>query len=291
MYLSSDAPQEPNGLMPLPQCRVDRDNRYLANLAWGIYLARRASAVPSNPASYQEFGDGVMAQVQRAQAGAPQTPAGSDEIAANTSLPPQLEYSDAPQVMPLGGAAGVGCGMTAAPKSESVNPPTLPIQRFNAQTVALVPQGRPPKYKNLCWALSSGAVIQAQFDIDTLVKLSRKCQEQNYPVACLTPPSDVTTWIAAQQRAGTLPHINVSQDEIDAIPPAEPIAACGEPLWKAGGLVGYNGPWGDSPFFAAMPKGPDENGTGSFWSNPWVWGLIGIAALAGLGAWDKKKRP
>jgi hypothetical protein len=250
-----------------------------------VQNAYQASQAIAGPESFTQFGPAVVIDVARSQ-----------NAKAAASLPVvfqapnvQAQLQAAPQVLPLnvspeeyGGCSirGVVMGPVRSEPQTVTMPERMPapVQAAQVATTATA-----PKWKNLCWAMRNGAVDRSQFDPAEFEKLSYACTQKGYQGACVPPPM-VALYLDQQRRAGTLPHISVSQSDIDAIPIYEmgPVMTCPQ-SWAAGGLVGYRrgmgAAWGDAgsmPTTAGWPGGAVSSVN---WKALLVVGALGVGLL------------
>jgi hypothetical protein len=136
-----------------------------------------------------------------------------------------------------------------------------------------------PTWVNICWGIRNGAVDQSQFDPATYVQLQKTCGDRGYVGSC-PPPAPVMNWLDQQRRAGTLPHISLSDSDIAAIPTIDRFTGDCAASWKAAGLAGYAPPWGD--MFGPLGPRPPASSGGMLSGGLGTWAAIalGLAAVA-----------
>jgi len=275
MYVRDTDPLPPNSQAPSSDC-YDWGVCLQQSMAQSVANAQAASAQIAGPESFAEFGPAVVIDVARSQ-----NDMAAANLAVTPSQPPNVsgELMAAPRVLPLNVSPEEysGCSFRTGvilpivvPKQSISLPPTAPAP------VTITPGGIAPKYSNLCWALRNGAVDQSQFDPSQFQALQYRCTQLGYAGACIPPPN-VALWLDQQRRAGTLPHISVSDTDLDGIPQAPDLTAVTCPQsWSMGGMTGYRrgmgAAWGDA---GSVPQGGG-------WSAPSVSGKW--AALLFFGA-------
>jgi|SRR5271157_2253338 len=205
---------------------------------------------------------------------------GPDTSTGGAVPTPQQVIASAPKSYSLNGQPSQVNGCTWAPAPQVPLPPsptpTMPaLAPVVVQTPlgpASMPPGTQPRYSNLCWAIRNGLVTQDQFDLADFMKLSVKCYELGYQGTC-PPPADVTAWLIQQRKAGTLPHIAVSDAELSSMPHAPDLTAMSCPqAMIAGGLTGYAPPWSDALVTDMQSGGSGaDTGVGQWISDhPWI---------------------
>ena len=169
----------------------------------------------------------------------------------------QQVIASAPKSYSLNGQPGQvnGCDWVPPPP-QRLQPSPLPTMPLQAPTVVQTPigpatlPGSPgaPHWTNLCWAFKNGAVDASQFDPKEYAALQFRCMQLGY-VGGFPPPPNTLAYLTAGRQAGNLPHIQVSQELLDAIQPAPPFGATPmtrEQSYAAAGLTGYAPPWSDA---------------------------------------------
>jgi hypothetical protein len=215
-----------------------------------------------------------------------------DDTVTSTSGDPSVAQvvSSAPVVIPLN-RNQARCSRTIV-ETRLPNPQPTPTMPEVAPTMLSTPAGQvsvqpatQPHWNNLCWALRNGAVDASQFDKTELWNLAIKCGQMGYAGACVAPP-DVLAWLVEGRANGTLPHISVSQADLDAIPQAPPLSAvpCTQ-SYAMGGLSGIAPPWSNAwvmPIDDSQDYPTSTPGLfGWIQSHPWLsLAIAGGAALA-----------
>ncbi len=299
-YLPSTAPLPSNSLTPIPQSVVDRRNAKIGLLGLLTTRARSitdcyAPAVSFIPSS----GLNVAAQVAQAQANisadtiASGTDYGTPTAPSSGNLPPG---APAPVVLPMNQISYGQPGGSSIPAVSSCDPrqamaPIPQPQMMMPQPApAILPAPPPtaeqvmaaPGWKNLCWALRNGAVLQGQFAPSDYMALDMACGNKGYVGSC-PPPPDVEQYLAQ----GNLPTIPVSQAMIDAIPQAPDMTGVGCPQsYVMAGLSGYAPPWGT---YSQGPGG-SVDWLATIRSNPIVVLAIAAGAVWGLSQMGKGRR-
>jgi hypothetical protein len=277
MYVRPTDPIPRNSENPQTACEARYAKLVVDNMEQSVQNAYRASQMIAGPESFQQFGPAVVIDVARSQ----NARAAASMVPVFQTVSPNAALQSAPIVLPLNASPEQygGCsirGTGALPPIQRL-PQVVTMPNRMPAAVVVQTMAAPPKWKNLCWAMRNGAVDRSQFDPAEFEKLSYTCTQRGYVGACIPPPN-VALWLDQQRRAGTLPHISVSQSDLDAIPPAniEGVMTCPQ-SWTAGGLVGYRGmgaAWGDAgsvPTTAGWP-----GGTSSFDWKPWALLAVGV---------------
>jgi hypothetical protein len=204
----------------------------------------------------------------------------------------QQVVDSAPQVFSLNGQPSQvnGC-VWALPPQRTLGPPPVPTMPLAAPAVfqtAIGPASFPPPispnvpiWTNLCWALRNGAVDASQFDPAEFQALQYRCMQLGYTGACAPPPNTLA-YLSAGRRAGSLPHIHVTEDVLNALPSAPDMTGIGCPeSYRMAGLTGYAPSWSDALVTSqASVTGSSDTGVGAWISDhPWLALLI-----AGAGA-------
>ncbi len=303
-YLPSTAPLPNNSLTPIPQSVVDRRNAKIGLLGLLTTRARSitdcyAPAVSFIPSS----GLNVAAQVAQAQANisadtiASGTDYGTPSAPSSGNLP---SSSPAPVVLPLNQISyGIPGGASIPATSSCDRNPRQTMAAAIPQPQMMMPQPAPailpappptpqqvmaaPGWKNLCWALRNGAVLQGQFAPSDYMALDMACGQKGYVGSC-PPPPDVEQYLAQ----GNLPTIPVSQAMIDAIPQAPDLTgvACPQSYVMAG-LSGYAPPWGT---YLQGPGAGSIDWLATLRSNPIALLVIAAAGVWGLSQMGKGRR-
>jgi hypothetical protein len=232
------------------QAQAAYDAQVVQNMENSVNNAYAASQMIAGPESFADFGPIVQLDValQQANMGAANSTAAS--IVSGSIPSPSAPAPRGPRVFALNvdQAEYAGCSRGGASylpaRVQPPQPVTMPA-RVAGDVGLVVPAspGTAPKYSNLCWALHNGEITQDQFDLVTYGKLYRTCAALGYTQGC-SPPTAVAAWIMQQRAAGTLPHINVSDAELAAIPHAPDMTnmGCSQALIAGGGM----GTWGDA---------------------------------------------
>jgi hypothetical protein len=202
---ASDACNSPNGQTPIPASAFAQSQAVAAAVDAAIRAGNAAVyGGCTDPMSYMPLGMNVVVDVSRTpitiKSGTNPRPSAAPAVLCDFDAPPLM--------IPF--AAGFPV------------PPTVPPQTVPRQSPAAMPQapsstpaqGRAPSYSNLCWALRNGLVTASQFDPTELMNLQLKCSQMGYAGSC-PPPADVALYLS--QNSGKLPHVSVSQSQIDAI--------------------------------------------------------------------------
>ena len=288
MYVRDTDPLPRNSQDPQTACEANRAKALVDGMEQSVQNAYAASQMIAGPNSFTQFGPAVVIDVARSQ---------NARAAASlpvTFSPPNLqgEMQAAPRVLPLNVSPEQygGCSIrgTDAITAIQLLPQTVTMPERMPAPVVIPTMALAPKYKNLCWAMRNGAVDRSQFDPAEFEKLSYTCTTRGYQGACIPPPN-VALWLDQQRRAGTLPHISVSQSDLDAIPPADiqGVMTCTQ-SWAAGGLAGYRrgmgAPWGDAGTMPSTAGWPDASPVN--WKALLFLGAVGVGLymMAGVKA-------
>lgn len=278
MYLRDTDPLPPNSETPSSDCYnwgVCLQN----TMAQSIANAQAASASIAGPSSFTSFGPGVVTDVARSQ---------NAMAAANLAAVPSpstQQFLSAPKVVPLNVTQEEysGCAFRSGVILPTSSPSRRIVAPIPAPTPVVLPAvATPPKWSNLCWALRNAMVDASQFDPTELNALQWRCTQQGYAGACYSSP-EVALYLDQGRRAGTLPHISVSQSEIDSIPPAPPLTgvSCPDAL-KLAGMAGYRrrggmgAVWGDA---GSLPTGggwPARSQSSANWKALLFFGAVGV---------------
>jgi hypothetical protein len=143
-----------------------------------------------------------------------------------------------------------------------------------------------PTWSNICWAMRFGLVDRSQFDPAQFQAANIRCSELGYTGGC-APPYAAQMYLQQGLAKGTLPHIDLSDDLIAALPPAPAVVGCDAASQKAAGLSGLGartrrrrGGFGDYVCSASAPTVPSAAGGALSWvaANP-LWTFAGISLL------------
>jgi hypothetical protein len=195
----------------------------------------------------------------------------------------QQVIASAPKSYSLNGQPSQVNGCTWAPAPQVPLPPaprpTMPLQ---APTVIQTPigpatvPGSPgtPHWTNLCWAFKNGAIDPSQFDPTEYAALQYRCMQLGY-VGGFPPPPNTQAYLTAGRRDGTLPHIQVTPELLDAIQPAPPFGATpmtAAQSYAAAGLTGYAPSWSDALVTDSQSQmdNPDAGVGAWITSHPWL---------------------
>jgi hypothetical protein len=275
MYVRDTDPLPRNSQDPQTACEAARAALVVSNMEQSVQNAYAASQAIAGPESFTQFGPAVVIDVARSQ----NARAAATLPVVFTAPNLQMELQAAPRVLPLNVSPEQysGCSIrgvdTAGPVKVAPQTVTMPARMpAPVQPAQVATAATAPKWKNLCWAMRNGAVDRSQFDPAEFQKLSYACTQKGYQGACVPPPM-VALWLDQQRRAGTLPHISVSQSDIDAIPAYEMTGVLTCPQsWAQGGLVGYRrgmgAAWGDAGSMPTTPGWP--GGSSSVNWKPWA---------------------
>ena len=213
-----------------------------------------------------------------------------DDTVTSTAGDPSIAQTiaSAPVVIPLN-RNQARCSRTIV-ESRPRNPQPTPTMPPVAPTILATPAGpvavqpaTQPHWNNLCWALRNGAVDASQFDKTELWNLAIKCGQMGYAGACPAPP-DVEAWLVQGRANGTLPHISVSQADLDAIPQAPPLNAvpCMQ-SYAMGGLSGIAPSWSNAWVMPIDDQDYPTPSSGLFgWIQSHLWLSLAIAGGAAL---------
>jgi hypothetical protein len=283
-YVSSNGPLPRNSQDPQTSCEAARAASIVNDMENAVNNAYSASMTIAGPNAFTSFGPAVVIDVARSQnAMAAAGLAKSNTQHANVAQ----AMMAAPIVLPLNvtDAEYFGCSRRG---TDGLKPIPIAAQTITMPQPAprpiVVPQvATAPQWNNLCWALRNGAVDASQFDPKELTSLQWRCTQMGYTGACVPPPN-VALYLDQQRRAGTLPHISVSQGDLDAIPQAPDLGSvdCTQ-SWKLGGMAGYRrgmgAAWGDAGTMPSTPGWSTTSGeTG--WKAWLFFGVLGLGIYA-----------
>jgi hypothetical protein len=315
MLVSSSAPLPNNSLTPLPQAWADARNARMGMLT---LLANRAKSITDCYAPASSFvadaGPIFAAQVAQTQANIPNATIASGAMDGTPNAPSSGDTSSrvpAPVVLPLNAVALGTVGGSMMPAESSCHPgrrAVIPQPRMMMPQPApavIAPQPAAPAppdtqssyppspaqvmaapaWKNLCWAMRNGAVLQSQFTAADYMNLDFTCSQKGYAGAC-PPPGAVEGYLLQPN----LPMIPVSQTILDAIPQAPDLTGVGCPQsYVMGGLAGIAPRWG-SYSRRAQDSGGSIDWLATICSHPLAAILISAAVGWGLTQITKKGR-
>lgn len=182
--------------------------------------------------------------------------------AANGSLLPQSSAvcgnDGIPEIVPLSGSMGV----------IPVAPPAVPAAPVPA-AAATPAAAKIPTPANLCWGLRNQVIRPSQFSPDVFARLQFACTQKGYVGTCPAPPA-YNSYLA-----GSLPSLNPSQADIDAIPSVDLGGVPCPESYRQGGLSGLPS-WGDAGGAVAAVTGWFDRNRGI----AIAFGLFGAAFLA-----------
>lgn len=282
MYVRDTDPLPRNSQNPQTACEAKWAKATVDGMEQSVQKAYRASQAIAGPESFRQFGPAVVIDVARSQNA--RSAASLPVVFQPANVKAQVQA--APRVLPLNVSPEQysGCSLRGTDALEPVKlPPQVVTMPERMPAAVVVPtMAVAPKWKNLCWAMRNGAVDRSQFDPAEFERLSYTCTQRGYVGACIPPPN-VALWLDQQRRAGTLPHISVSQSDLDAIPVHEMsgVMTCPQ-SWAAGGLVGYRNrgmgaAWGDAGSLPSTAAWPGVS------ISPVNWKAWGFLAAIGVG--------
>lgn len=301
MYLSSDTPLLQGQRENAARKAVCSDARRLAAAQQAIAGRVQLFQTIQSPADLAViFGPGLGASAKAMQDGSQAARAmilvGQDTTPGGPGPTAQQVIDAAPKSYSLNGQPSQvnGCAW-ALPPQLKVGPdpkPTMPLVAPVVMQTVIGPASFPPAlavsspiWTNLCWAMRNGAVDVSQFDPAEFSALQYRCMQLGYTGAC-APPPNTQAYLAAGRRAGTLPHIQVSEDLLNAMPPAPPLGGvgCPESYRLGGGLTGYAPPWSDA-LVNSQPNtdGSPDVGVGAWISDhPWLSIALAVGGAVAL---------
>lgn len=241
------------------------------------------------------LGASALAMQNGSQAARAMIMVGQDTTPGGPGPTAQQMIAAAPKSYSLNGQPSQvnGCAW-ALPPQLTVGPDPTPTMPLVAPVVVQTPIGPAavppalavgvPIWTNLCWAMRNGAVNPSQFDPAEFSALQYRCMQLGYTGAC-APPPNTQAYLAAGRRAGTLPHIQVSEDLLNAMPPAPPLGGMSCPdSYRMAGLTGYAPPWSDA-LVTSQPNadGSPDTGVGAWiFDHPWLSLALAVGGAVAL---------
>lgn len=277
MYLPSSAPLPQNSSMPPPQWQVDCCSRKMQNVGEAVsraYAAVMCGASPQSMASWSP--ELVTSALQNSNYLTANNPPPTAEQIKPPSTISAADVARSPVAVPLNPVDwGAVC---TAPPSKSQSLSTTPAIFAGPNGQPLQPMAaRAPRWSNLCWALRNGVVDASQFDPAELSKLQYTCSQLGYVGNC-PPPPDVALYL--QQNRGSLPHISVTDEDLQGIPRAAEMGGMSCPAsYALGGLSGI--PWGDAGWGTDCGSRGNPGMFSDFAGSPWA--ALALVAVVALG--------
>jgi len=284
-YVSSNGPLPRNSQDPQTACEKTRAAQIVNDMEKAVNSAYSASMTIAGPNAFTSFGPAVVIDVARSQ-----NAMAAAGLAKSNNQPVNVAQAmmAAPIVLPLNvtDAEYFGCSKrgTDGLKPIPIAPQVITMPQPAPRPIVVPQTATAPKWNNLCWALRNGAVDALQFDPEELTSLQWRCTQMGYTGACVPPPN-IALYLDQQRRAGTLPHISVSQGDLDAIPQASAMIGGCTDSWKQGGMAGYRNrgmgaAWGDAGTMPSTPGWSNSNGAADGWKAWLFFGVLGLGIYA-----------